>query len=260
MRFERAKRLRYEKNPLADVSCEIRFPPLLKLVQYGPVDLQPSLQSSYPLLEIVELGSVRITPGASGAPEMNMPPPRRYVFKSQDMAWTLAVGADALVLSTSKYDRWEDFRDRMGYAAGLFVASYRPSRLLRIGLRYIDAVDPVELGMPAAPACNCLNPTLRGLGGYVKDGDLLESQNYALVKLDPRGKLGIRWGTGVRQTQDGPRTVCVLDGDFFDDSGLGVTMESLFTVLDDFNFQAGGLFQWAFTDELRARLGPKEFP
>jgi uncharacterized protein (TIGR04255 family) len=260
VRFERAKRLKYKKNPLADVSCEIRFPPLLKLVQHGPVELQPILQPQYPLLEIHELASVRIAVGAPQAVESSsQPQPRRYVFKMQEGTWSLAISADSLVLTTNKYTRWEEFRTRLTEALKAFLPVYRPSRYLRVGLRYIDAVDPMELGLPENSVSKWLNPALHGLLAekLVKESDVLDSSTYALLKLEPRGKLGLRWGLGGRQTDNGPRRIYVLDGDFFDDSGLDVNAD-LYGLLDDFNVQAGGLFQWAFSDVLRAALEPEE--
>lgn len=251
-------RERYENNPLAEVSCEVKFPVLLKLVQQGPVELQDVLKDQFPMLSVVDMAPVLQVRGESDPPPFAIQ--RRYVFKTTNGHLTVTVGADTLFLTTSDYRRWEDFRSTFLSVLEQFINTYKPPQILRIGLRYIDVIDPKVLGSSGEDFRSWISPALLGLlnDPDLSEDDALEMQNYSLVRISPRGKLGIRSGFAFPAAPDfGTSKVFILDGDFHEDTGIAdMGPTEICSVLNDFNYQAGGLFQWAFLPALREKLLP----
>jgi len=83
---------------------------------------------------------VVITPG--GAPQITTQ--KRDEFRSRDNQWSLTIGEDMLALITTAYDRFQGFADRLKRSLEIIdqVAEIHNGRVQRIGLRYVDVIDP----------------------------------------------------------------------------------------------------------------------
>jgi uncharacterized protein (TIGR04255 family) len=65
MQFPDYERVIYERNPLNEVLCQLRFPSILKVTSQQPVEFQEVIRTDYPILNIkrpVELPVPNQTP------------------------------------------------------------------------------------------------------------------------------------------------------------------------------------------------------
>ena len=53
MPFPEATRVIYHKNPLTDVICQLRFPPILKIDSEIPSLFQDTIREQYPLTPVL---------------------------------------------------------------------------------------------------------------------------------------------------------------------------------------------------------------
>src|SRR5713101_5111014 len=113
MPFPETNRIIYEKSPLVDVVCQLRFPTILKIEAEQPVRFQEYVRADYPILKQmppVDLSSGLPTEVAklfSGQfPGVRL----AYDFGSSDELWKVNLTNDFLALICTKYERWEGFK------------------------------------------------------------------------------------------------------------------------------------------------------
>src|SRR2546430_17531048 len=98
MLFPESERVVYDKNPLASVICQLRFPPILKIDAELPSTFQDRIRAEYPLLKQRELSEAgfNLTPELSKVlgEEMLLSirgGKRVYDFYSGDERWQLSL-------------------------------------------------------------------------------------------------------------------------------------------------------------------------
>ena len=114
MKFPESTRVRYSRNPLVEVICQLRFPKILKIEKEAPVDFQEAVRSDYPLFSTPR--SIEMSLLAN--PQPNSPPVLlgqgfSYEFVDKEGEWKLVLSSDFIALSTFNYKRWEDFKNRL---------------------------------------------------------------------------------------------------------------------------------------------------
>jgi uncharacterized protein (TIGR04255 family) len=131
MPFPDSPRILYGKNPLVEVICQLRFPPILRIDSELPAVYQERIRHQYPLFrqartldqqlgvpkEIAEKLAIdlgQVAPGAS------------YEFVSADENWTVSLTRNFLALSTRKYERWEQFTDQLQHPLQSLIDVYKP--------------------------------------------------------------------------------------------------------------------------------------
>jgi uncharacterized protein (TIGR04255 family) len=135
MTFPDSPRVIYRQNPLVEVICQLKFPPILKIESEPPAAFQESIRKEYPMMQ----------EGSSDQPPL--PPPiakllgqavpgffqgTSYTFLSEDGKWKVVLTREFLALSTGHYTRWEEFRLKLGVAVAALVAIYEPSFFVRV--------------------------------------------------------------------------------------------------------------------------------
>src|SRR6266550_1190316 len=117
MPFPDSPRVIYEKNPLAEVICQVRFPAILRIDSAPPVDYQESLRKTYPLFKENQSQDLKLDLpiDLSNIIGINAPFPFRvqtsYEFVSADGKWKAQLSREALTLSTTEYERGEQFKE-----------------------------------------------------------------------------------------------------------------------------------------------------
>ncbi|MFM7791088.1 MAG: TIGR04255 family protein, partial [Microcystis panniformis] len=105
----------------------LTFPPILKISHQEPVEFQDEIRFQYPLFERTQ---PQIPPEiAKVVQQFNFPLSNNsaYIFKSEDQKWKLAVDKDLIALTTSAYERYEYFREKLEFAVTIFERIYKPS-------------------------------------------------------------------------------------------------------------------------------------
>jgi len=241
-------RVRYPRNFIKTAVCEVRFPTLLELEEKAPQKLQAKLRKDFPFYEqqIVEIG------GDGPSRE------HRYLFRSKDKHWTVAVKSFALSMETSKYVDFDDFFSRLkkvfDHAQSMIDADF----FTRVGLRYINFV-PIEDGKVKDWIRNDLIAPITG-------GVLGDAEKYVgIIHGDMKhGKFTMRHGlrddVGALNKSDATPTASTpvasqhyqLDFDYYAEN---VELGDVEGCIKKFNATNFALFSWCLGDKSKALLG-----
>jgi uncharacterized protein (TIGR04255 family) len=257
--FPDSARVVYQTNPLEEVICQLRFPPILRIESELPATFQDQISTEYPLLE------------DSSIPQLNLPPAvarllagdligtagsRQFQFVSADRVWKIVLSREFISLTTTKYSRWEEFSSRLERALTALRTQYKPPTFfLRVGLRYRDLIRRSEFGNPNERWSSLLMPHILGeLSDAQVEPSILQTAHQTLISIDERGSR-VRLVHGLAVRPEGEEVCYSIDSDFFTEEKTEVT--DVFNSLKLFNRQAGRLFRWCITDHLHNALGPE---
>jgi uncharacterized protein (TIGR04255 family) len=137
-------RYNLRNDPLSVVLCQVRFSRVRKIGELIPTLQDRLRRSGYPedTSGVVQQFSLPSTP--ENPPQPGVRTQTRNEFRSKDNCWSLAIVEDMLALVTTDYNRFEDFRGRLEEVLQIIdeVVELRYSQVHRVGLRYIDAIEP----------------------------------------------------------------------------------------------------------------------
>lgn len=137
-------RYKLHNDPLSVVFCQVRFSRVRRVRELIPIIQDRLRRVGYPedTSGVVQQISLSPAPGQDTQPRMLMQ--ERNEFRSKDNRWGLTIAEDMLALVTTAYDRFEGFRGRLEEALKILdeVAELRHGQVHRVGLRYIDVIDP----------------------------------------------------------------------------------------------------------------------
>lgn len=255
-------RVIYSQNPLVEVICQLRFPPILRIETEPPATLQDVIRVAYPLY--AEKSAVSVQLPQEVPPEVakmvndlgigrgtNL----THEFSSRDNTWHLTLSRDAIALRTTKYERWDEFRTRLDTACTAFVSAYQPSFYTRIGLRYVDVIQRSKFGLQEVRFSDLLKPHIAGELSASEIADEIETASRdILIRVDEEGgRVRIRHGIAFIESSD--EQCFLIDSDYF--TGKHTETSDALRVLDRFNRIAGQLFRWCISDQLHEALEPE---
>ena len=255
----------YTRNPLAEVTAQLRFPPILRIEAETPVQFQEAIRDRYPLY--------RRAMATSQLPQEIPPPvrnliqgmgggagPVQHVFETQDRKWSVMLSRETLTLKTTAYTRWEEFRGQIDRIRATFEQVYRSASYSRLGLRYIDIIRRSILGLDGIAWSELLNASIGGELSAPEFGESIDSVNRQMhCKLDGDDRfLWLR--TGIPQPEmakpSTPKEICFLiDCDFHTHGPTEIN--NVTATLNNFNRASGNLFRWAIRPRLRDALQPQ---
>ncbi|KXZ74173.1 hypothetical protein AVENLUH5627_00108 [Acinetobacter venetianus] len=138
---------KYEKltnQPLVVVLAEFRFSSILQMENYIPA-FQNFLRQDFPLFStteqqemIIEQQGIRVNSSTG------------WVFLSSNKKRAIILDRSRLVILSSEYERFPDFWNDCKKALDFLIQEVKPTLLLRVGLRYSDAIieknkeEPIE--------------------------------------------------------------------------------------------------------------------
>ncbi len=256
--FPDSKRVIFNKNPLAEVICQLRFPPVLEIVSKDPADFQNDIRGEYPLYVREE---------AAGLPKEvadllgRLPIPRAvdevtHKFSTEDGGRTISLTREFVAVTEKAYRHWEGFRHEVDQAKVALEKWYKPAFYSRLGLRYRDVIRRSDMGIEDEPWESLVKPAVIGLLGEPGIRDKIRNANcVTLVDLSDHIPGGVARIQNGLASQDGEE-VYVVDVDFFTEERS--PSDGVVGVLDGFNRLAGNLFRWAITPKLHAALDPSD--
>lgn len=153
-------KVRYQKNPLEVVVCEVRFPPILRVDTELPSQFQEAVRGNFPLfsesspLSFAPPEVMKILSAANVVPTSN----KTYHFASANQEWTVALNRELLSLTCRKYTRWKEFATKLDEPLKALQSIYKPQFYLRVGLRYRDVISRSNLGLQGVPWGELLQP------------------------------------------------------------------------------------------------------
>lgn len=263
MTFPDTPRVIYNKNPLNQVICQLRFPPILKIEEALPSGFQDRIRHEYPLFvdKQPDEAGIELPPEiakAVGSMGIGFPfqsGKRSFEFSSIDQVWKVSLTRDFLALATTDYKTWQDFHRHLQTPLEALLSEYDPNSYVRIGLRYRDVIDKDELGLKEVPWKSLLQPHIAGeLATDIEEQFIKKLATDFLVELkDSIGHVRIRHG--LAENKSAQRNVYVIDADFYTDE---LTEKNhVIDKLNKFNREAGHLFRWCITEQLHSAMEPR---
>lgn len=264
MPFPDSPRVIYNKNPLEQVICQLRFPPILRIDTELPARFQEAIRHEYPLFEEKYEGMPEIPaevadqlpadflrlPGIGGIER------RSYQFRTLDEQWTFSLTREFIALATGHYRRWEEFQHYFIKPFEVFLHEYSPAFFSRVGLRYQDVIRRSRLGLEEVPWSELLQPYIAGmLATHDLDSSHIQStlQVVEMNLSNNHGKVTIRHGFA---TDNKTGEICYLiDNDFFAEKVKD--SQDVINRLTQFNVRARRLFRWCITDRLHEAMEPQ---
>jgi len=147
----------FPNPPLALTVLEIRYPELAESISpRAQQQLRDALHDRLPLIETITEDQVEVALGRHMPASLQ----RRAFprFFTRDRTTALVAKNEALVLETTAYAGWENFRLAIQDILEAFQDVSQPDGVLRLGLRYIDEIRVP--GIESAPGDWC---------GYIDD-------------------------------------------------------------------------------------------
>ena len=264
MLFPRSARVEYSNNPLEEVICQVRFPPILKIGTAPPADFQDQIRELFPLYEERSDGGIplpnQVRDILSEAGIEGLLPtqtPRLHRFSTEDGSRSVVLQPDFIAFTVSDYKRWQDFRKYFVSIEEKFRCIYAPSFYSRIGLRYRDVIGRQSLGLEGRSWGELLNGDLVGLLGHDDvSGQVRRAQTVVQIQLPEIDDVHLTLRHGLLdQPEQESLDAYVIDADIFIERR--VDPNDCLRLLDRFNEVTGNIFRWAISDTLRDALEPK---
>src|ERR671933_1287113 len=258
MNLPESKRVIYKRNPLVEVVCQLRFPPILKISHQEPVEFQDEIRFQYPLFETTQ--SQFPSEMAAVIQQFGLPLPSdiAYSFKSEDQKWQLAITKEFIALTTSAYERYEQFKQRLQEAVVIFERIYRPSFYTRVGLRYQDLIIRSNLGLEDK---NWSDLIARHIASELHNPELSSSIQAVMKNLvlkTEQGQVNFKHGlvTVKEPGKNNEEIAYLFDADFYTEQKIERD-GNVWNLLDQSNKSARRLFRWSITDILHNAMQPQ---
>jgi uncharacterized protein (TIGR04255 family) len=262
MGFPDSPRVVYRKNPLAEVTCSLRFPSILKIDSESPAAFQDAIRTDYPLYAEAPLANAQIPP--------NLPPEmvkfvqglgafgqvgRRHEFATDDRKWQITLTREALALKTTEYRRWEEFRERFLTVNDAFERLFRPASYVRVGLQYVDVIRRSALRLEGVSWAELLKPHIAGELSVPEIAEQIDSASRQVhIRIDD-SETYVTIKSGIAFAEPAKEKCFLIDSDFHTHGRT--EKPHVPSTLDTFNRMAGRLFRWCIHQRLHDALEPQ---
>lgn len=263
MLFPDSERVIYQKNPLVQVTCQLRFPAILRIDSELPAPFQERIRDQYPIFREKTAGSDRIPQELV----QQLPPAivksvqslfdtgnKVYEFAADDDRWIVSLARDFLALTANEYERWEQFREHLRVPFQALKDIYSPAFFSRVGLRYQNVIQRSKLGLVESHWTDLINPYIAGeLAAPEIATAIQEVVRVTLIDLGDR-QSQVRIQHGLAKNNETGEICYMIDNDFFAQPRIEV--DNGFDLLESFNNTNRRLFRWCITDKLHRAMEP----
>jgi len=173
-----------KRSPLVYVVAQVRFSAIVKMEQYIP-DIQEKVRhEGFPKFSRGRVTEVRVEADR----EAQFTASDRWEFQNKESTLGVVVSTGSLAVHTSKYSRYEEFEKTVDQSLRVLNVVASPSLVERIGLRYVDLVQPGDNETFA----DYLQPGILGL-----DAARFQARNplhrYQFTGRTEAGHIVVRW-------------------------------------------------------------------
>jgi uncharacterized protein (TIGR04255 family) len=236
--------LSLNNSPLQHVIAQVRFESQALLGTHeGAGAVHEVLADMYPRLLSEQQQILTMTP--TGTTTIAAP---QYRITDLNRAWSVVLGPEQLTVETGMYSTWTELRERLD-AALKAVSSLVTLRVReRVGLRYINYVDPDENGSYQGR----VSPELLGPVGT-------EGWRRHLVSMI--GQIGARDGdaqlllrSGLPPQPNNLHSAYLIDIDSFNDQPQKFELDETLSYFDQLNDASYRCFCWSVPQGYRSQL------
>jgi len=239
----------YACNFLHNVVCRVDFPVDLKLKIGIPSGFQERIKQEFPKSD--ESFEVEGKISAQEKPTLEVGEMvRRWHFYSRDRSRLVTLRSKSLGLDVKEYISYDDFKRHLQLAFEALIEEYAPTVFTRLGLRYINIIEPKD-GVPTEWN-GLINSTLTAHLRFKQEGELLKAFNELTIQRE-LGRVTVRYGM---DNPDFPEPIArkrfVLDIDSY--TGEDLEPNEVLRRLDVLHGYAEDLFQESIEEGLRGRM------
>jgi len=145
--------LKLEKSPLVLVIAQVRISSVLGMENYLPKIQEPLRKAGFPKFKAEQTQNIVAGPVPQFISSV------RWLFHNADNTECVVLATDFIALLTSKYDVFEAFIGKLQTVLQVLNEAVGVELALRLGLRYVDLIRPVE----GKSLADYLQPGLLGL-------------------------------------------------------------------------------------------------
>jgi uncharacterized protein (TIGR04255 family) len=267
MKIESSERVVYQRNPLAEVICQLRFADIGEITDEKRDGFASAMRElGYPTLSIDTSVSLKqelmakIIQGDFGI----QPFEQKITYHFQnDLGYRVSLERGFLALTCTSYTQWNDFSTHLQTVAKRFTKFFDGVELERLGLRYKDVIEREELGLGDIPWHELISAFLLGplAANALADSQMVVESNVAsflsqtLLTLDNSSVL---LQSSLLTSVDKQKRAFMIDADFFLkdelDSRLLENHEKLDQQLNTLHADSGNLFRRGITERLHDAL------
>ena len=247
--FPSTEDVRLQRAPLAEVICQVRFPPVLKIASEQPIDFQERIRGQFPQLEVEQGVVVRMAP-LEGETPVAKPEPRTFRFKSPDGQTVVSLALNFYALSTVAYTHWADFLNHLQSVNRAAREVYSLPYAERVGLRYINHLTLGNTGSSSvAELWDILRPELTVLLRNDCWDQPQEMVSQLSLAADGDERLTLRSGF-----RGGEEPIFLLDFDYYAQGNI--PLEDLAKRCQRYHGVIYDAFHWCIREEKLAVFGP----
>jgi uncharacterized protein (TIGR04255 family) len=256
----------YPYAPVVLVALELRHPTAEPLSRAAQVKIKQLLGKGLPLPRQATMTNIQATLGAV-QPEVTTETAPQYVSRDRTMAVTFRSGA--VIVETTRYARYERFREIVALAVEARQAVEPVAGIERLGLRYINEIRVPDVGDTLASWEPWVDRTLLGPAPVVDRLGFIAAQLQGVMILDggdgkaialrygPRGGYAVDPEGSLKRPTPAPGPFFLLDIDSFwmpTDDVPEFDPKQLLTLGDELHEPVRTLFENLITERLREEV------
>lgn len=257
MPFPATKHSVFEKNTLTGVTCQLNYPPILKIAQEVPSGFQEAVRSEYPLFRVNP--TIKMTVQVAGGQVVTPSVMNSYIFSTPENPQperTLALAQDSLALTTIVYTRRSELLAQLQPALDALQTIYKPAFFTRVGMRYQNLIVRSTLGLEGRPWGELLKPVFVGLASAEELVGRISVDYSQIQFVVEAGTIVVQHGTTDTITAAGQEQCYLIDIDVSTDERIN--LEDVTEKLRELNIDALGFYDWCLADPLKAALVPRD--
>lgn len=238
-----------DNAPLSEVICQIRFPPLLRLINQQPAEFQEHVREKFPKISIEQPVIVGPLDKFGTAPQAHISP-KVFHFANKTNTCAVSLAPDFLALRSTSYSTWATFSEQLRFAFEALQAVYDVPYATRIGLRYINLLTLANTGRESFEELTSLvRPELVALF------QLDEITEPYLVKQELRTHIENDGDFTIRVSLvEAEENALLLDFDRYTEDEE-ILLDDLIERCDRYHRLVYNAFRWAIADNLHV-FGP----
>jgi uncharacterized protein (TIGR04255 family) len=262
------KREVYANAPVILVALEVRHPTTDPLTPAQRNTIKRRLSSHVPIMRTGQLQHLTVAQPVGSpavAPELRTEEFPRYF--SRDNTAAVSVQAEAVVVETTRYVRWEQLRALIADVLEMRQEIGGVDGVERVGLRYIDEirvpggpehdwvpwVDPTLLGpAPVGDELGLAAVHWQGISAFTPG-----LERTVVLRYGPREGFAVDPGGDLKRSPSIPGPFFLMDIDSFWTPSEGIPefdVKSLLTTCDELHAPVRELFERLITDRLREEI------
>lgn len=262
MPFPEVERVKYNKSPLENVICQLRFPPILSIDSEIPYLFQNEIREQFPnyeeKVEVQQEINAAINIGIGNPivnPMAKVSTNKNHEFASEDGLWKINLTRTFMSISTTRYCTWEDFLQRLVVPLNTLLSIYQPAYFSRIGLRYVDVFCRSDIGLAQSSWDELIQPCFLGLLGSEVATNVNEMNNVYEISCEDQTSI-IRIVTNLVRKMETNEQCFMMDSDVFTTEKVAVG--NVTDKLQYLHDRASRLVRFAITDKMHQGLEPLE--